>query len=40
MQISSKSWRGAGALAGITGTVDIRIEDGKHFYTLWYALAE
>ena len=29
---------GTGALAGITGTLDIDIVDGKHFYTLDYSL--
>lgn len=30
---------GTGALAGIRGKVDIRIEDGKHFYSLDYSFA-
>jgi hypothetical protein len=29
---------GTGQLAGITGTMDIRITDGKHFYDFEYAL--
>ena len=29
---------GTGALAGITGTLDIDIVEGKHFYTLDYSL--
>lgn len=29
---------GTGALAGITGSFEIRIEGGKHFYTLRYEL--
>jgi hypothetical protein len=29
---------GTGQLAGITGSVDIRIEEKKHFYTIDYAL--
>jgi hypothetical protein len=31
---------GAGELAGITGTMGIRIEDGQHFYDLEYELPE
>jgi hypothetical protein len=30
---------GSGALAGIRGKMDIRIEDGKHFYSLDYSFA-
>jgi Protein of unknown function (DUF3224) len=29
---------GTGALAGISGTLDIDLKDGKHFYTLNYNL--
>jgi hypothetical protein len=31
---------GTGGLAGIAGSMSIRIEDGKHFYDLEYTLAE
>lgn len=31
---------GKGALSGISGTMEIRIEGGKHFYTLHYRLAD
>jgi hypothetical protein len=31
---------GTGQLAGITGTVGIRIEEKKHFYTIEYELGE
>jgi len=31
---------GVGELAGITGTMGIRIEDGQHFYDLEYELPE
>lgn len=31
---------GTGALAGITGTLDIRIEGGQHHYTLSYTLPD
>lgn len=31
---------GCGALTGIAGTMQIRIEDGQHFYDLDYTLAE
>jgi Protein of unknown function (DUF3224) len=31
---------GTGALAGISGTLDIQITDGKHFYTLDYHLPQ
>lgn len=31
---------GTGALAGITGTLAIRIENGQHFYDLAYALPD
>ncbi|QCP14733.1 DUF3224 domain-containing protein [Pseudoduganella umbonata] len=29
---------GAGELAGIAGTLAIRVEDGKHYYDLDYTL--
>lgn len=31
---------GTGALTGLTGAMDIRIENGKHFYTLRYSLPQ
>ncbi len=31
---------GTGGLTGISGKFDIRIEDGKHFYTFTYSLAK
>ena len=38
VQVSPGS--GTGALAGITGTLTIRIEHGQHFYDLSYALPD
>ncbi|WP_379653989.1 DUF3224 domain-containing protein [Pseudoxanthomonas sp. UC19_8] len=38
VQVSPGS--GTGALAGITGTLAIRIENGQHFYDLSYALPD
>ena len=38
VQVSPGS--GTGALTGIAGTLDIRIEGGKHFYDLAYTLPE
>lgn len=38
VQVSPGS--GTGALAGITGTLAIRIEQGQHFYDLSYALPD
>lgn len=39
MQVTVVPGSGTGALAGITGTLTIRIEGGQHFYTLDYDVA-